>query len=109
MDNSGSSYVKKDGGIQTLKNMTKKNKNIFNAEFSPISHISRATIQKEEGYDHFLGIRKTSYDCPYNPAFYEVTSFYFVYKIRGHDRTEPENNYLVSFDVDNNYYGLCFL
>ena len=42
--------------------MTKKNKNKFNAEFSPISHISRATIQKEEGYDHFLD---TNY---YNPC-----------------------------------------
>ena len=38
-----------------------------------------------------------------------MTSFYFVYKIRGYDRTEAENNYLVSFEVDNNYYGLCFL
>ena len=107
INNSGSSYVKKDGGIQTLKNMTKKNKNKFNAQFSPISHLSRATIQKEEGYDHFLDLNKTSYDCPYNPSFYKVTSFYFVYKIRGYDHTEPENNYLVSFEVD--YYGLCFL
>ena len=95
MNNSGSSYVKKDGGIQTLKNMTKKNKNKFNAQFSPVSHLSRATIQKEEGYDHFLDLNKTSYDCPYNPSFYKVTSFYFVYKIRGYDHTEPENNYLV--------------
>ena len=75
INNSGSSYVKNDGGIQTLKNMTKKNKNKFNAEFSPISHLSRATIQKEEGYDHFLDLSKTSYDCPYNPSFYKVTSF----------------------------------
>ena len=89
--------------------MTKKNKNKFNAEFSPISHLNRATIQKEEGYGYFLDLSKTSYDCPYTPSFYKVTSFYCVYKIRGYDHTEPENNYLMSFEVDNNYYGVCFL
>ena len=44
-----------------------------------------ANVQKATGHGHFLDMKNSAYNCPYDLASNRVNAIYIVYKIRKYE------------------------
>ena len=66
-------------------------------------------MQKASGHGHFLEMKNTACESPYDLVVNKVNAIYIVYKIRNYDGTGIEHNYLFSCGMGDNHCGICFL
>ena len=98
-------------GVQTLRNVSAYHEPAwhFDGKFVNGEEHVRANLHKAPGHGHFLEMKNSAYQCPYDLADNEVNAIYIVYKIRKYDTTGSEHNYLFSCGMDDNQHGICFL
>ena len=81
----------------------------FDAKFVNGQGHEMANVQKASGHGHFLEMKNSAYDGPYDLASNKVNAIYIVYKIGKYDSTGTEHNYLFSCGMCDNHRGIWFL
>ena len=90
-----SSIVELPGGVETLRNVSAYHEPVwhFDAKFFMALGRERANVQRATDHVHFLEMKNSAYNCPYDLADNKVNAIYIVYKIRKYDSTGTEHNY----------------
>ena len=102
-----SSIVELSGGVETLRNVS--------AYHEPAWHFvdgqghAMVNVQKATGHGHFVEMKNSAYQCPYDLASNKVNAIYIIYKIRKYDSTGTEHNYVFSCRMGDTHRGICFL